>query len=140
LGICLASRYRLDVLWVHQHLLKVSFEHCPHWSPVNSRGFHSYVSYSVILQPVRQLQQVLRECSKRPRLLLLRVLAFAYADASADCFLMYIEPRTSRIHDLHSFPPGLHPEEAFLRESPSRARHHRWPRQCAVLLGFRVRL
>jgi hypothetical protein len=37
---------------------------------------------------------------------------------------MHIEPRTTGIHHLHGFPPaGLHPEEAFAGESPSRARH-----------------
>src|SRR5262249_53681440 len=140
LCIRLASRYRLDMVWVHQHLLKMSFQHRPDRSPVNSRSFHSYVSYSVLLQPVRQLQQVLRERAEHPRLLLLFVPAFAHADASADGFLMYIESRATLIHDLHGFPPGLHPEEAFVGESPSRARHQRWRLQFAVPLGFRVRL
>lgn len=54
------------------------------------------MSYSVFLKPVPQLQQLLRERSERPRLLLLHVLVFALAGASTDCFL-YIEPGHSTL-------------------------------------------
>ena len=51
-GVGLASRYRLDVVCIHQHLLQVAFQHCPDWSPVNSRSFHGQMSHPVFLEPV----------------------------------------------------------------------------------------
>jgi len=52
LGICFASRNRLDVMRIHQHQLELAFQSGPYRAPINSGCLHHYVGDFVLLQPI----------------------------------------------------------------------------------------
>jgi hypothetical protein len=58
LDIGLAPGHGFDVLRIHQHHRKLTFENVPDGLPVDASRLHRHMSHVLALQPVGQFQQV----------------------------------------------------------------------------------
>jgi hypothetical protein len=90
-GVSLAPGNRLDVLWVHQHLLELPFLHGPHRFPIDPGRLRRQMVDPVLLQPIRHLQQVGCEGREGPRMLL-DSSALADTDAGTNRLLVTSSP------------------------------------------------
>src|SRR5260221_5922190 len=118
LDIRLAPGHRLHVLGVDQEDPAPLLQQIVDRPPIHARAFERHVRYSLLLQPLRQRQQVRRHGPKRARLLLRMAFHTCQHHRHDDGPLMHVDPCTAFVHHAHRLTPFRQP--AYSKRSARR--------------------